>query len=768
MLPRIDAREKVTGRAIYADDLHLERMLIARPLHAAHPRARIRAIDASAAARIPGVVAVLTAADLHAAKRTGGILQDHYILAADMVRYQGDVVALIAAENGAAARAGRDAILVDYEPLPLLTDPERALAPDAPLVHPERGNNLITAYRVRHGDTARALRGCAKVIEREYRTQRVEHAYLEPESAVAVPEADGSVTVYGSVQHPFSARRCVALACGLPLARARIVQTTLGGGFGGKDDTANLVCARAALLALHTRRPVKLTYTREESFRESYKRHPFIVRMRLGIDDAARMQALEVDLTADGGPYCTTSPFVIWRPTVQCTGPYLLANVRCDSRAVYTNNPLTGAMRGFGSPQFNFASESLVDEMAHEAGLDPVEFRRRNFLRQDCTTHTGQRLDGHVVSIGQVMEQALQRFGWAEMHPRGSRGRPGPDGLCYGVGVACSYRGVSLGAEGSDFCSAIVDVMPDGSVTLQVGVSENGQGLKTAMTQILATELGLAADRIRFLDTDTGHVPDGGPTVASRGTLVGGNAVLQAAHRIREMMSPVAAERIGPLPEGPSAGTAARGNDPGSIGYVFADGAIHHPASGDSLPFDEAAAACYARGLLLHAFGAWAGPQVTWDEERGQGNAYFTYVYSCNVAEVEVAAATGAVRVLKLLGAHDLGRVVNRQMVEGQIYGGLVMGMGLALGEEYQVQNGVGVEVNLDRYHIARANRIPALEALIVENPDPSGPWGAKSIGEPVTEIAAPAITNAIFHATGVRIRTLPVRAAEIREGLQR
>jgi CO/xanthine dehydrogenase Mo-binding subunit len=339
---------------------------------------------------VDGVVDVLTADGVPGLRRVGGILKDHYVLAEGRVRYVGDVVAMVAAETPEAAVAGARAVRVELRPLAPLLDPEQALRFDAARVHPERPDNVVCTYHVRRGDAAEALARSDTIVERDYRTQYVEHAYLEPEACVAIPEADGSVTVQGGMQHPFTTRRFVSWATGLPLGRVRIVQATLGGAFGGKDDTISVICARAAIQALRTRRPVRIVYTREESIRESYKRHPFRVRYRVGAGRDGRMRALQMRLLADAGPYCSTSPFVVWRPTVQCTGPYLVPDVHAESSAVYTNGPLTGAMRGFGSPQINFAIESTIDDVAHAVGLDPVEFRRRNFFPQGCTTHTGQ------------------------------------------------------------------------------------------------------------------------------------------------------------------------------------------------------------------------------------------------------------------------------------------------------------------------------------------------------------------------------------------
>lgn len=748
MLHRIDAHEKVTGRAIYADDLKPDRLLYGKQLYSEHPHAKILKIDLAEAKNVTGVVDIITSAECPGSKQVGGIIRDHYVLAHEKVRYHGDVVAVVAAETYAAACEAAEKIKVEYEPLQPILDPLAAMKEGSPKVHEERENNIAENFRVRHGNPEKYFEKADKIFEAEFKTQFVEHAYMEPESAVATKNPDGSITVQAGMQHPFTTRRFVAWFLGLPLSKVRIIQTTLGGGFGGKDDTISVICARAALLAFRTDRPVKITLTREESIRESYKRHPFDIRLKMAVDSENKIQALKSYFIADGGAYCSVSPFVIWRPTVQCTGPYKIPRVTCDSFAVYTNNTFCGAMRGFGTPQYNFAIESFMDMVAHGLNLDPVKFRRENFFGQNDKTHTGQLLAGHNVSIAQVVNEALKKIKWNEKYPLCSRGKANPNNNFYGIGFSCSYRGVSLGAEGNDFCFAIVNIQPDGSAVLEVGVAENGQGLKTAMTRILCTELGIDPSLVTYLDVDTSSVADSGPTVASRGTLVGGNAVLDAVRQIKEMMCPVIEKSVGKS----------------SQGYIFARSKIINPRTKKEISFIEAVQKCHESKIYLHAKGVWKGPKVSWKDETGQGDAYFTYVYGCNACEIEVGGESGKIKILRVAAAHDVGRSINPQMTLGQIYGGIAMGMGQALSEEIVHENGKITNLNLNKYRLTRITDIPEMEAIVVENPDPHGPWGAKSIGEPTNELMAGAISNALFNATGYRATELPIKAEKILE----
>ncbi|MGD0261142.1 MAG: xanthine dehydrogenase family protein molybdopterin-binding subunit [Verrucomicrobiota bacterium] len=787
---RVDALGKVTGRAKFAADYNAGHQLYGKVLRAAYPHARILGIDTAAAKRLEGVEAVLTAQDIPGEKVIGIVVKNQAILAFDKVRYLGDGLALVAARTREIAEAAVKLIKVEYEPLPVVSDPEAALAPNAPRIHGE--NNTFVHHKVRKGDVEKGFAQADFVLERRFRTPCIEHSYLEPEAALAEPAEHGGVVVIGSVQNLFSSRRSVAAALKLDLNRVEIIQATLGGSFGGKDEVMTSMCCRAALLALATGKPVKMANSREESMLESYKRHPYVLYYKWGAKKDGSITAMEIKCIADGGAYASMSPFVTWRSVVQATGPYYCENVKTDVYAVYTNNNYTGAMRGFGSPQVNFAIESMMDELGERVGKDPLEIRLQNGFKDGAVTATQQRLT-HKVSLTEVLTKAAEaadfRAKWKKYRraakaqgylepwvgPRavparsvqeqsrvlGTSDHPGAvvaaasrdgsrsgkvDGALAapkrrGIGLACSYRGVSLGAEGVDAAGAIVSVQTDGSVIVSSGITDMGQGAQTQMSQIAAEVLGISMDRIRFLKTNTSRVPDSGPTVASRGTIMGGSAAKKAAEIVRATLLGAGAEMV----------KVAADN------CELADNYLVEKRSGKRLAsFTEVAAECFRRGKAMHALGWHKAPPTSWHEEEGKGEAYFTFVYGANVAEVEVDTETGKVDVLGFVSCHDVGKAINRNSVLGQFYGGVAMGLGYGLLEEFDYEETVPKQLNFDEYLIATAMDVPNIKGIIVENEDAAGPFGAKSVGEPANELAAPAIVNAIYNATGKRICEIP------------
>lgn len=736
---RNDAYIKVTGRARYADDLKFHNMLYGAPVYTDLVHAKIVRIDTEKAERAEGVVRVITAKDITGKNQFGQIIKDYHIFADDKIRYNGDVVALIVAETRELAISACSLVKVDAAELPTVLDPEEALEPGAPLIHEERGSNIVNEHRVRKGDIEKGFSESDIIIEEDFSTQFVEHAYLEPESVVCVPRFDGVFEIYGSMQHPFSTRRFIASLLGIALSDVEVKTIPVGGGFGGKDDTAAIVCARAALASRLTGRPVKITYTREWSIRESYKRHPYKVRYKMGITKDGTIKAVKVRIIADSGAYCSVTPWVTWRSTVQCCGPYRVENVWCDTIGVYTNNVFTGAMRGFGSPQINFCVEQLVEMAASRCGLSPIEFRKRNMLRQNDETITSQRLDNHRVSLEEVLDKVLKESDFENKYRRSSFGRSDTEDL-YGIGIAMSYRGVSLGAEGKDFNSAIINVQADGSILLEVAVHENGQGSESAMINILSEHLGVKRERIRYRMNSTSNIPDGGTTVASRGTIMGGGAVINAVGILKEKFRSVLSRRFDVIPDEIS----------------FLDDRVL--IGREEVPFEEAVRIMFEEREIPYAYGTFKAPNVSWEEETGKGDAYFTWVYGCQAVEVMVNKISGKVRLLNVYMAHDVGKIINREMLLGQFYGGIAMGIGYGLFEEVKIENGRIRSLNFNRYRIARSTDMPEIFAYIVENPDPNSPSGAKSIGEPTNELMAPAIANAIYAATGKRFTRLPIR----------
>src|ERR1035441_6312637 len=511
---RVDALGKVTGRAKFAADYNAGHQLYGKVLRSAYPHARILRIDTAKARQLEGVEAVLTAQDIPGEKVIGIVVKNQAILAMDKVRYLGDGLAVVAARTREIAEAAVKLIKVGYEPLPVVSDPEAALAPDAPKIHGE--DNTFVHHKVRKGDVAKGFAQADFVIERKFRTPCIEHSYLEPEAVLAELAEHGGVIITGSVQNLFSSRRSVAAALKLDLNRVEIIQATLGGSFGGKDEVMTSMCCRAALLALATGKPVKMVNTREESMLESYKRHPYVLYYKWGAKKDGSITAMEIKCIADGGAYASMSPFVTWRSVVQATGPYYCENVKTNVFAAYTNNNYTGAMRGFGSPQVNFAIEAMMDELGVKVGKDPLEIRLQNGFKDGAVTATQQRLT-HKVSLMEVLTKATEA---ADFKAKWNKYRTAPAApKKLGIGLACSYRGVSLGAEGVDAAGAIVSVQTDGSVIVSSGITDMGQGAQTQMSQITAEVLGISMDRIRFLNTNTSRVPDSGPTVASRGTM---------------------------------------------------------------------------------------------------------------------------------------------------------------------------------------------------------------------------------------------------------
>jgi len=749
---RVDGMGKVTGQARYAADFSVTGMLYGKVLLAKRPSAEIVSIDTADALRRTGVVTILTAKDLGHAKLFGGVIPNQPVLAEDRVRHYGDAVAMVAATSPQAADLALEQIRVEYKELPAVFDPEAALSPESPLVHEpsgqpgQAGSNACVHHRVRKGDSDRAFDRCEVVLEQTYKTQFIEHAYIEPEAVLAELTGEGGIHLTGSFQNLFSSRKAIAAVLGLDLARVTITIPALGGSFGGKDEVMSQMGCRAALLAKATGKAVKMVNSRENSLFESYKRHPYVMHYKVGATSEGKLKALDVRMIADAGPYASMSPFVTWRSVVQSTGPYEYDHVSTDTYAAYTNNCYTGAMRGFGSPQANFAIESIMDELAAELGADPLDLRLQNAFSQGSLTATGQKLDRHIVSIKEVLEKAAKTSDWtskrAEMIESNKKST---DGKRRGIGLACSYRGVALGAEGADAVGAIVSIQSDGSVILSIGLTEMGQGLGSVMSLIAAEVLGIDTKRIQYFNADTSRTPDSGPTVASRSTTIGGQAVKKAATAAREILFEVAASLLAVKPNQLQA----------------RQGRIESTVSGSSqanasVSFDETVAKAYAMGKPLLGFGWHKSPETSWDEESGTGDAYFTYVYGANIAEVEVDIETGKVIVTHVTAVHDVGKAISPAMVKNQIYGGIAMGVGYGTLENYSLNNGVPLAQNFDEYLLTTALDMPSVTPVLIENADPDGPFGAKSIGEPATELAAPAIINAIAFATGKRIRTIP------------
>ncbi len=751
---RPEAIAKVTGEAIYTDDIVFPDQLYGRTLRATHPHARIRSIDTSRARALDGVYAVLTAEDVPGRLNHGLVYQDWPALARDKVRYIGDPVAIVAASRPEIAQHALDLIGVSYEPLDVVDSPEFAMASNAPLVHEdwEKGNT-IKHIKVRHGDVAEGFARADVIVERTFHTATTEHAFLEPECAIGVPAGYDAehekLTVYVGSQIPYADRNQVAAALGIPEKAVRIVSPLVGGGFGGKEDIAAQI--HVALLAQATGRPVKMIYTRQESLRFHPKRHATVIRMKMGATRAGDLVAVQAELYGDGGAYASLSDKVMTRATTHATGPYVVPHARIDCYANYTNNPPSGAFRGFGVTQSAFAVEQMIDLLAEELGMDALAFRRRNAMRPGSVTATGQRLEESVGLLQSIdaAEEHIWRASREEApvaaNPFAGRAeRPPVSELLwreghkvYAWGVASAYKNTGLGGGAPDKSAAIVEVYVDGTAEVRTSAAEIGQGLVTVLAQTTAEELGIPYQQVRVLLSDTDLTPDGGPTTASRQTYVTGNAARMAAGAMREALSTVIAEDFD-VP-------------PGDV--RFEEGLVR--ANGHEVRFGEAVQRLIDEGREPRTYYEYLAPRT---QPLGTGgDMHFAFSFATQAALVEVDLSTGEVHVPRIIAVNDVGKAFNPIGLQGQVEGGVMMGLGNALTEEFIVEKGIPFTDVLARYKMPSIKHTPRIDSVIVEEPAADGPYGAKGVGELSSIPTTPAICNAIYNATGVRVYRLPV-----------
>jgi len=736
VVPRPDAVEKVTGKAMFTDDFAYPGMLVGRALRAGVPHATLVRLETDAARRLDGVRAVLTAADIPGEPNHGLVVRDWPTLigVGEKVRYVGDAVALVAAETAEIAERALAMIVAEYERLPVVTDPVQSRQPDAPRLH-QKGN-LLKHIRVRKGDVEAGFRESAVVLEQTYRSAMTEHAFLEPECSIARPLPDGRIEVVVGSQIPYSDREQIARVLGVRHDQVRVIGAVIGGGFGGKEDIAGQI--HAALLARATGRPVKVLYDRRESMLVHPKRHATQIRVRVGAAADGTLLACETELYGDTGAYASLGDKVMTRATTHSAGPYVVPHVSADCYAMYTNNPPAGAFRGFGVTQSAFAIESMIDELAEAVHLDPVELRRRNALRVGSLTNTGQRLTesvGLLECIDAVDAEMRRRSGGDPFRPRLVPGRPE---LRRAWGFAAGYKNTGLGGGAPDRATAEVELYEDGTAEVRTSSAEIGQGLLAVLQLIAAEELRLPPDRVHVLLSDTDLTPDGGPTTASRQTYVTGNAVRLAAEGVREAMTAALAERYDLPPEQ----------------VRFVEGLAQ--VDGHTVSIGEVVRLMRSEGRQPRAaYEYWAPATQPLDTE--DGRMHFAFSFAAQAAEIEVDVETGETRVRTVIAANDVGRAINPLGLLGQVEGGVMMGLGNALTEEFIVDDGIVFTDRLARYRMPGILHTPEIVSIVVEHPTSDGPYGAKGVGEICSIPTTPAITNAVYYATGVRVRRLPV-----------
>lgn len=724
---RIDAHGKVTGETLYPGDIDRPGQVYMKILFAERPHARITRLDISGAEAVEGVLAVFTAADVPV-NEYGLIMPDQPVLCgpgsdkadADRVRFVGDQIALVVAESEAIAAQALERIEVEFEDLPVVLDPVEAMGEGAELLHSELDSNVFCQYRIRKGDMEQGFKDAAVVVESEYHTPAQEHAYLQPEAGLAYIDEQGRVTVEVAGQWTHEDQEQIAHALDLPLDKVRVIYPAIGGAFGGREDMSVQIVLALAALRLHERgiaRPVKIIWSREESISGHHKRHPFTLRAKWGADEQGRITAAEVEIIQDGGAYAYTSTKVLGNAVLMCTGPYEIPNVHVDAYSVYTNHVPGGAFRGFGGPQGAFAAEVQIAKLAEALGMDPVEIRTRNLLTETSLLSVNSPLPPGV-SIAEVVTSAAETAGWM----RGTDGWSRSEGegndrepIKRGVGFACGFKNVGFSFGAPERAMAEIELHGAAEieqVILHHAGADVGQGAHTVFAQMAAEAVGVPVEKVRLVVSDTAVTGDSGSASASRMTFMAGSAIRGAAGAALARWRAEDRPAIAKFEYRPPATTAL-------------------------------------------------------DPKTGESNPNFAYGYVAQVVTLEVDTETGELKILDVVSANDVGKAINPQQVEGQIEGAVVQAAGYAVLEDFKQQNGFVQTNQLSTYLIPTILDIPErVHSLILEVPDPIGPWGARGMAEMPFIPLTPAITAALHDAVGVWYDDFPLTAERVLKGL--
>jgi CO/xanthine dehydrogenase Mo-binding subunit len=736
---RPDGPDKTTGKTKFITDVKLDRMVYGHPIYSKIPFGKIKSINISDAKEVLGYCGVFFADDIPGVNQIGVILKDQPLIADKIVRFIGDSIGIAVGESEIAAKLVAESAIIEYEELNPYFSIDESKSATNNYVH---DNNIACEHRSIKGDIENGFEQAKHIIEADFKTPVQEHYYLEPQGCIAIPKSDG-IEINGSLQCPYYIQKAVAVVLGMDIDKVVVIQSPTGGGFGGKEDIPSELAARAAIAAMALKRPVKMIYNRHDDVQLTSKRHPFQMHYKVGVSNDGRLLAAEIKLEESAGGYATLSSVVSYRSTMQAMGPYVIPNIKVKSTSYYTNLPPNGAFRGFGSPQATFGHERIMDIIANKIGMDPVEFRLKNVLQSGSSTTTNHKL---VASVGvkETIEKSAKAAQWKDQ----INGKDNNDRYFYGIGIGASHYGNCLGAAGwhMDGAGANIQLNRDGSVNVAYGLIDMGQGAITVVTQMTSEVLGIDPNRINVLPTDTRNVPDSGPSVASRNVVMTGNAIRNAAGKLTPLLKESAANLLECNVED----------------IIIKNDKVKDINSNVEVDFDELVKYLYTNDIQHQVDGWWHTPKLEYDADIGQGEAYFTYSYATHIAKVRVDKLTGLVKVEKVWAAHDVGKAINPAGIEAQVEGGVAQGIGYALTEEFKVKNGKVLTDNLSTYLLPTALDISDVETIIVEDPEPLGPWGAKGIGEPAIIPTAAAITNAVSNAIGKPINEIPINPEKL------